>query len=208
MSFIDKRIISREEFITFRDQLIREKNVSIKHFLKEDIGIFLKIESLKYRLDIKRVLERSELSSKERKIYERGNVGIISWKSDEFQYRYSHSAIDNREDDYPLNGILQNSPFASNHVFLRKSREFKTIEVPIRGTETFLERYIDTEAKLLEYFFEENRYNNCLNREIYLYTDRYPCPSCLLVVAQFMERFSSIQLKIFHDDKKMEGAVL
>ncbi|MED3897398.1 deaminase domain-containing protein [Priestia aryabhattai] len=201
-----KGSFANQEQLSGMEDILKQNKISIRHFLKDDWGIQLKIESLKFRWDIKRVLSKTTISSRYKKVYEKGNAGVLLFDEKGIQSTlYAHSSIDKEEDHYPYYGKGQNSNFAKECVLLREpqsEREFSTFEIRIRGQEISIDRCVDSEAKLLEEFFVRYGYNRSIDGELYLYTDRYPCSSCMSVMLQFRDKFKNIGINVYHDGKK------
>ena len=84
------------------------------------------------------------------------------------------------------------------------NRIFETIDVNspniVNGPNAF-NRCIDTESKILEDIAHQLGYNTfsvdkSIVGNVYLITERTPCPSCERVIAQFKEMFPNVSVEI------------
>ena len=94
----------------------------------------------------------------------------------------------------------------SNHSYNLGSnnRIFETVDVNsqniVNGPKAF-NRCIDTESKILEDIAHQLGYNTFAVDEsvvgnVYLITERAPCPSCESVIAQFKEMFPNVNVEV------------
>lgn len=59
------------------------------------------------------------------------------------------------------------------------------------------DRKHDTESKILEEVASQLGEKKELTGGIFLYTDKRPCPSCMLVLKKFKEEYSNIKLIVY-----------
>ncbi|HNR93415.1 MAG TPA: deaminase domain-containing protein [Kiritimatiellia bacterium] len=114
------------------------------------------------------------------------------------QEYFAHSGIQNLDDlsDEAVMQIRGISIAPSNAVFetLCVNRRSE-----VNGPDCW-DRKVDTEFKILEDIAAQlGKQTNAAGR-IRLYTDLYPCKSCLHVMEQFMEKYPNIALEVLYKD--------
>ncbi|MGD9873320.1 MAG: deaminase domain-containing protein [Kiritimatiellia bacterium] len=114
------------------------------------------------------------------------------------QEYFSHSSIQNLDNlsDEAATVISGISAAPSNAVYetLCVNRE-NTVDGP-----DCWNRRVDTEFKILEDITARLRGATNAAGRIRLYTDLYPCASCLHVMDQFLQKFPNIQLEVLYKD--------
>ena len=61
-----------------------------------------------------------------------------------------------------------------------------------------LRRVTDSESQILEYYRQQLQNNPVAEGTIRLFTERHPCPTCVGVINQFVEKFPNIQLYVYY----------
>ncbi len=83
-----------------------------------------------------------------------------------------------------------------------QNRIFKTLSIDRHGlsnTPASWDRYVDTEARILEQIADNLGSNTQTVGTINLYTILEPCESCRYVIKQFIEKYKNITINIFWD---------
>ncbi|HHL3303704.1 TPA: deaminase domain-containing protein [Bacillus cereus] len=115
------------------------------------------------------------------------------------QTLYSRSQIDYLTDPY-LHYAKEDNLFAPSCAILRKDKIFTTLELSSKDSLLPYDRYVDTEAKLLEQIrFLADTFKPTKGI-VNLFTELHPCTSCKNVIDQFEKRYNgNITLNVFHE---------
>lgn len=157
---------------------------------KIDSGSFTTDEILE--LDRKLISEKREnFNSKHNKS---GNIAGAYLNGDKENFYLAHSKIDSAES----NGA-KSYKGTSNLVYLSDERQFSYIEVESKSGKVRNNTYVDTEAKLFEYF--EKLYQLHPFESVTMISERGMCDSCKGVMEQFKKKHPNIILNIISNKK-------
>ncbi|WP_139996326.1 deaminase domain-containing protein [Paenibacillus paridis] len=134
----------------------------------------LRLDMVKHLRDLNKIPEDVYVK------YLTKNRAVASYKiQNEVHYLYSHSQIS--ESTHELYKFF-------SFTLLPQSQKFTTLVLDSSGKHAEVwDRNVDTEAKILEYIFEEVRTKGITGvLEVNLYTRYYPCDSCDGVIDQFV----------------------
>jgi len=131
----------------------------------------------------------------EGKLNHSGNIAGAYLDGNRGSMFFAHSRLDESSEGYTG---------SSTFVLLKENRRFQYIDVPLAKGGIRTNTFVDTEAKLFEYFAD--LYGKSAFKSITMLSERGMCDSCKGVMEQFKELFPDVEVNVV-SNKRTEGDV-
>lgn len=170
--------------------------MEIVQYSHDSWGQYLHGQAQKVRLYLKKEIEQAEYSDLRDRLEDiaDGNIGYATLLADRVQRTYlAFSGIQTAKDRLTLD---------LECVYLRPDRErwFRTLIVDNRNRISALQfdRKYDTESKIFEEIARDLEQDSNAAGSIYVYTERYPCPSCRSVIDHFQTMYGQVEIYVYY----------
>ncbi|MBE7682208.1 deaminase domain-containing protein [Paenibacillus sp. P13VS] len=181
--------------------------VQPKYYTENWQGRYLKEQARAIKNQVDNLKQEDHIVKNVMKNLHNGNLGIGYFKIDsaETELKWAHSKIDSLTppEDVNLAGRLIN--FNSNFIPKQDNNYLVTKNVNNENQEVSPEqgghnRDVDTEAKLLRYLDNKLTAANIINPTgiVDIFTERFPCISCVEVIKLFEKKYNGIILSIYY----------